>query len=314
MGSPSAFVSYSWDDDDHKKWVRDLSAQLRGDGVEVILDQWHTVPGDQLPGFMETAVRENEYVLIVCTPRYKERSDKRVGGVGYEGDVITGEVMTTRNQRKFIPILRRGRWHEAAPSWLAGKYYLDLSGSPYSEENYQDLLTTMLGTRPGPPPVSQPEAGRSAEAPWQHIGRSPTPIEEAPIRITGIVVDEVGVPRGNGTSGSALYRVPFRLSRRPPPGWAEFLVRAWNSPSRYTSAHRPGIASVVGNRIILDGTTVEEVERYHRETLILAVNQANEEYKNCQRRQRKREEAERKRIEEHKSAVDEAAKRIRFDE
>ena len=27
--------------------------------------------------------------------------------------------------------------------------------------------------------------------------------------------------------------------------------------------HRPGIASVSGDRIILDGTTVEELERYH---------------------------------------------------
>ena len=124
----------------------------------MILDQWHTVPGDQLPEFMEMAVRENDYVLIVCTPRYKDRSDKRVGGVGYEGDVMTGEVMTKRNHRKFIPILRRGTWQESAPSWLAGKRYVDLAGSPYSEHEYHDLLTTMLGTRPQPPPVGQ---GRS---------------------------------------------------------------------------------------------------------------------------------------------------------
>jgi len=155
MGSASAFVSYSWDDDDHKEWVLSLAMRLRSDGVEAILDRWHTVPGDQLPQFMETAVRENDYVLIVCTPRYKDRSDKRVGGVGYEGDVMTAEVMTKRNNRKFIPILRQGSWEETAPSWLAGKCYVDLSASPYSEESYQDLLKTMLGTRPAPPPVKQ---------------------------------------------------------------------------------------------------------------------------------------------------------------
>lgn len=82
---PNAFVSYSWDDEAHKTWVRDLSTRLRGDGVNVTLDQWATAPGDQLPQFMESAVRENDYVLIVCMPLYKEKSDKRLGGVGYEG-------------------------------------------------------------------------------------------------------------------------------------------------------------------------------------------------------------------------------------
>jgi hypothetical protein len=313
MASASAFVSYSWDDDDHKQWVRDLSTRLRGDGVEVILDQWHTAPGDQLPEFMETAVRENDYVLIVCTPRYKDRSDKRVGGVGYEGDVMTSEVLTTRNRRKFIPILSRGTWDQAAPSWLKGGYYVNLSGSPYSEDQYQDLVTTMLGTRAGPPPVGQPQKAGGAEPPRQPPSPAAAPIDKEPIRLTGIVVDEVGVPRGNGSPGSALYRVPFRLSRRPPSGWAEFFVQAWDLPPQFSSMHRPGIASVVGDRVILDGTTLEEVERYHRETLVLAVNEANKEYENHERRERKREEAERKRIEEHKSAVDEAAKRIRFD-
>ena len=35
------------------------------------------MPGDQLPGFMERAVRENDYVLIVCTPTYADRSNRR---------------------------------------------------------------------------------------------------------------------------------------------------------------------------------------------------------------------------------------------
>ena len=53
MPTPRAFVSYSWDDDSHKKWVADLATALRSDGVDTTLDQWHTVPGDQLPAFME---------------------------------------------------------------------------------------------------------------------------------------------------------------------------------------------------------------------------------------------------------------------
>src|SRR5713101_3784811 len=104
---PTAFVSYSWDSDEHRDWVLEFATRLRGDGVETVLDQWHLVPGDQLPAFMEKAVRESDYVLIVCTPRYRGRSERRVGGVGYEGDIITGQVLATRNQRKFSPYYGR---------------------------------------------------------------------------------------------------------------------------------------------------------------------------------------------------------------
>ena len=142
---PTVFLSYSWDDDDHKKWIHDLAARLYRDGILVTLDQWNLVPGDQLPQFMETAVRDNEYVVIICTPNYKERSDRRRGGVGYEGDVMTAEVMTLRNQRKFIPVLRRGEWKEAAPSWLLGKVYVNMRGEDI-EAGYATLVRTIRGT------------------------------------------------------------------------------------------------------------------------------------------------------------------------
>ena len=57
------FISYSWDDDDHKNGG-DFAARLRGEGIDVILDRWHAVPGDQLPKFMEQAVRESDFVFV----------------------------------------------------------------------------------------------------------------------------------------------------------------------------------------------------------------------------------------------------------
>jgi hypothetical protein len=307
----TAFISYSWDSDDHKEWVRQLAARLRGSGIDVTLDQWHLVPGDQLPQFMETAVRTSDFVLVVCTPRYKARSDNRSGGVGYEGDIMTAEVMSSRNQRKFIPILRSGAWVEAAASWLVGKYYVDFSASPYSQSQFDDLLTTLHGTRPQAPPVR--ESQRSA-APSRAPSSTPAPVVFEPLRITGVVVDEVGAPRDDGARGCALYAVPFKLSRVPPAGWAEIFVGCWDRPPRWTSMHRPGIASVRGDEIILDGTTVPEIERYHRETLLLALGEANKQFAEMESRRRREEDAERRRIEEHKKNVTEAAKRMKFDE
>ena len=314
---PKALLSYSWDSEAHRAWVRGLAERLRGDGVEVTLDQWHIVPGDQLPQFMENAVRESDFVLIVCTPRYKQRSDGRVGGVGYEGDIITGEVLINRNQRKFITLLRAGSWQEAAPVWLAGKYYVDLSREPYSEQQYQDLLTTLLGSRLDAPPVrsrASPGPTRSMVAPPTSAAPSEiSAVSFEPIKISGIVADHVGVPRNDGTRGSALYRVPFRLTRRPPIEWAQIFVEAWNHPRKFTSMHRPGIASVDGDVVTLDGTTLEEVERYHRDTLLLAASDANEKYAAYMEKRRAAEERERQRAEEHRRSVEDMSRRIKFE-
>jgi hypothetical protein len=64
----SAFISYSWDDDAHREWVRGLAERLRADGVDVSVDRWATAPGDQLSAFMERAIRDNQFVVIICTP------------------------------------------------------------------------------------------------------------------------------------------------------------------------------------------------------------------------------------------------------
>ena len=93
---------------------------------------------------MEREIRDNDYVIIVWTPQYKAKSEGRMGGVGYEGDIMTAEVFAKRNHRKFIPVLARGTWAESAPAWLSGKNYVDLSDTARYAERYQNLLTTIL--------------------------------------------------------------------------------------------------------------------------------------------------------------------------
>jgi hypothetical protein len=77
--------------------------------------------------------------------------------------------------------------------------------------------------------------------------------------------------------------------------------------------HRPGIASIRGATVTLDGTTIEEVEQYHRDTLQLAVAEANRQYRerlDAEEQHRGREQARR---EEHKKRLDQASRRIKFD-
>jgi transcriptional regulator with XRE-family HTH domain len=157
--NPTAFISYSWDDEAHKEWVRRFAAQLRADGVDARLDHWHAVPGDQLPEFMEREIRDSDFVVVVCTPGYRTKSETRVGGVGYEGGIMTAEVFTSQNHRKFIPVLARGTWDESSPSWLKGKYYIDLTLPSRREAQYHELLSTILNIRDKPPPLGRRRAG-----------------------------------------------------------------------------------------------------------------------------------------------------------
>lgn len=155
---PKVFISYAWEDDT-KIWAREFAARLRSDGVDTILDQWHVIPGDSLPEFMEKSVSESDFVLVICTPTYKRKSEsEHPSGVVYEKGVITGELFVKRNQRKFIPILQKGEWGNAAPSWVLAKTYIDLSNNPYSENNYTDLLRTLYSEREFAPPLgSKPD-------------------------------------------------------------------------------------------------------------------------------------------------------------
>lgn len=108
-----------------------------------------------------------------------------------------------------------------------------------------------------------------------------------PVEIEGVIEDEVGEPRNDGSRGSGLYKVPLQLSVRPSPTWGRLFVETWNHPPRFTTMHRPGIASVVGDKIILNGTTIEEVEKHHAETLRLVVDKVNADAAVIEERERK---------------------------
>lgn len=141
---PKVFITYAWEEG-IRNWVLDFATRLRNDGVDAILDQWDAVPGDPLTTFIETSIQESDFILVVCTPKYKTKSDSGSGGVGYEGAIITGELFYRDRPRKIIPILRKGNWAISAPTWIADTVFVDLRDDPYNENSYQSLLTTLHG-------------------------------------------------------------------------------------------------------------------------------------------------------------------------
>ena len=121
-GTPRALLSYSWDGPEHQRWVTEFADRLQGEsGVRIIFDQWHLNPGDDKLHFMEQAVADSNFVIVVCTPTYAERTNKRQGGVGYESMVITAELAEHMLTNKFIPVLRKGTWTSSLPIYLKNR-------------------------------------------------------------------------------------------------------------------------------------------------------------------------------------------------
>ena len=119
MAVPTCFISYPWESEDHKGWVRHLAEELQKNGVWTHLDQWDVSPGSDLTGYMERSVRESDFVILICTPTFAQKADGGTGGVGYEKRVVTGEIFqNTGNPSKFVPALRSGAGHQALPSTL----------------------------------------------------------------------------------------------------------------------------------------------------------------------------------------------------
>lgn len=314
LSTPTVFVSYSWDSEGHRTWVAGFADYLRRAGAVVLFDG-NLKLRQRLPKFMEVSIAKADYVVIICTENYKAKADGRIGGVGYENNIISGDLYATSglNEEKYIPVLRSGSWSTSLPDYMAGKLGVDCSNGTVDDSTMTDLLTTFglsapdddaeLSDKLREVPVDESDSNESDDA--------KTPEDEA-IKITGIILDEVTQPRMDGTRGSALYRVPFRLSERPPSEWKQLFLRAWDLPPRFSTMHRPGIASVIEDTIVLDGTTIDEVAEYHRDTLILCVEQANQEYRKLCERHNEDERRRREQEERHRSHVVDVAQRIQF--
>lgn len=140
---PVVFISYSHDTKDHKAWVADLGARLRANGIEVVLDQWDTKLGDDLPKFMERGVKHADRVLMVCTEPYVRKVDDGKGGAGYEAMIVTSELVRDQGVNKFIPVIRQTGKDRVMPNCLGARKYVDLSADKDFDEGLRELLETI---------------------------------------------------------------------------------------------------------------------------------------------------------------------------
>lgn len=134
------FISYSWDSNKHIERIKNFVTYLQENQVAVKWDGDMPL-GTRITTFMESAISSCEYVLFICTPEYKRKADMREGGVGYESNIISGDLYNKYNELKYIPVLFKGNWDISVPNWARGKLGIDLRFGKKSE--YERLLMTL---------------------------------------------------------------------------------------------------------------------------------------------------------------------------
>ncbi len=168
---PTAFISYSWESEEHGNWVRGLATDLRANGVDALLDQWDARLGDDVTEFMERCLSTADYVLLICTESFGEKANARRGGVGYEQSIITSELLNSRPPRgRFVCALRRGAPSLAIPRYMRSRLWVDFRDDGEYRSGLDQLLVHMLGRYEDlKPPISPvpvaapPEAAGEAE-------------------------------------------------------------------------------------------------------------------------------------------------------
>ena len=134
------FISYSWDNDTHMKWVLQLCQDLRDKGVDAIIDKAMR-KGKDLLDFMEKGIANAHRVLVIGTPEYKRKSEEDKGGVKYEQNIIKASILHGIGSDRYITILREGNsFDESFPAIISTKGGYDLR----KDGNYQEHLTALV--------------------------------------------------------------------------------------------------------------------------------------------------------------------------
>ena len=89
---------------------------------------------------MEQMITKADRVLLILTPTYKEKADKRENGVGYESVLISTELYKNQGTHKFIPIVRKGDFDVSYPIYLGTRKGVDMRNDDVLESVLEELV------------------------------------------------------------------------------------------------------------------------------------------------------------------------------
>lgn len=217
---PRVFISYSHDSEEHAGRVLALAFQLRGDGVDAAIDQAVTSPPEGWPSWMEAHIRDDDFVVMVCTETYYRRVVRKeapgVGlGIAWEGSLIYNHLYRTKvDLSRFVPVLLEGGQPEHVPDPVSGATYYRAD----TQAGYERLLRRLFN-RPAAvlPPVGKAPALPALQPEWtaRPPSRPVSPPGPTPPAGTGDMDPDQLLDRLNELLSAQFAEIVFRL-RIPP--------------------------------------------------------------------------------------------------
>lgn len=147
MENKRIFISYSWDSQSHKDWALNFSNKLEEYfELHVTFDQYDLDSFEDKNHFMEKGVFENDIIIILVTPKYVEKANERLGGVGIETKMSSArhwEETLSQGQSNIILVLCEG---SDVPNYLKEKFFIDFRDKSKYESSFENLIKHINGT------------------------------------------------------------------------------------------------------------------------------------------------------------------------
>jgi hypothetical protein len=230
MNKTKVFISYSWDSDNHREWVRKLADALEEiNELHVVWDGYDLDALKDKNIFMEAGIYDSDYIIVIATKKYKEKADNRSGGVGIEtylASAVHWDGLQKQDKTKVIVALRET---DSVPNYLKGHLYIDFTADLLYSESESKLLKYFRRQ----PTIPRPQKLRSLSSD-EHI-YSFTKVEDL-IRV-GHTNRRPIVNNEQGTNFSGSNRIKYELWETKSPAIAYYLALASNINITQTVNH-----------------------------------------------------------------------------
>jgi hypothetical protein len=110
-GPVRVFISYSHDSMSHSDLILKFAQRLRRDGIDCMIDQFSPFPNEGWVGWMERHLEASDFILCVCTEKYRSY----FGGAGtgpagrgsnWEGQIVAQYIYDQKGRNsRFIPVI-----------------------------------------------------------------------------------------------------------------------------------------------------------------------------------------------------------------
>lgn len=153
------FISYAWTNEEHKNRILNIASSLVEDhGINIILDLWDCLPGQDLNAFMESMVLDQtvDYVLMMSDGKYKNKANNREGGVGTESTIISSEIYKDVSATKFIPVameIENGEF--TLPQFCKSRRAINMTNEDNDYEGIEEIARWINGQ----PVYTKPKLG-----------------------------------------------------------------------------------------------------------------------------------------------------------